>query len=191
DGTVWVATPDGVSRWSGGRTTTYRTRDGLPDNRVGTVFEDRARRVLVATLRVCAAFDGNRFVRLLRSDPTRIIYNFVEDRAGGFWINDQDQGLLHLVGEDVVTRVPWSALGHDAHATALGADLRGEDVVTRVPWSAWGHDDHATAMVADGTGRGLWLGFYKGGVALVQDGAVRASYSAAHGLGAGRVAELK
>src|SRR4029434_1449233 len=164
DGTVWVATPDGVSRWSGGRTTTYRTRDGLPDNRVGTVFEDRARRVLVATLRVCAAFDGNRFVRLLRSDPTRIIYNFVEDRAGGFWINDQDQGLLHLVGEDVVTRLPWSALGHD---------------------------DHATAMVADGTGRGLWLGFYKGGVALVQDGAVRASYSAAHGLGAGRVAELK
>ena len=164
DGTVWVATPDGVSRWSGGRTTTYRTRDGLPDNRVGTVFEDRAGRVLVATLRGIAAFDGNRFVRLLRSDPTRIVYNFVEDRAGGFWINDQDQGLLHLVGEDVVTRVPWSTLGHD---------------------------DHATAMVADGTGRGLWLGFYKGGVALVQDGAVRASYSAAHGLGAGRVAELK
>src|SRR4029434_8876071 len=107
DGTVWVATPDGVSRWSGGRTTTYRTRDGLPDNRVGTVFEDRAGRVLVSTLRGMAAFDGDRFVRLLRSDPTRVVYNVVEERAGDFWISDQDRGLLHLVGEDVVTGVPW------------------------------------------------------------------------------------
>jgi len=163
DRTAWVATPDGVNRWSGGRTTIYRTRDGLPDNRVGSVFEDRAGRVLVATLRGIAAFDGSRFSRLLRSDPTRIVYNFVEDRAGGFWLSDQDQGLLRLVGEDVVTRIPWSALGHD---------------------------DHATAMVADGTGRALWLGFYKGGVALVQDGAIRASYSAADGFGGGRVAAL-
>jgi signal transduction histidine kinase/ligand-binding sensor domain-containing protein len=164
DGTTWVGTSDGVSRWSDGRTTIYRTRDGLPDNHVGTLFEDSTRRVLVSTPRGIAAFDGDRFVRLLRSDPTRIVYSFVEERAGDFWISDQEQGLLHLVGADVVTRIPWSALGHD---------------------------DHANVVIADRSGRGLWLGFYKGGVALLQDGALRASYSAADGLGAGRVSELK
>jgi signal transduction histidine kinase/ligand-binding sensor domain-containing protein len=164
DGTVWVGTADGVSRWSDGRTTIYRTRDGLPDDRVGTLFEDSTGRVLVSTLRGIAAFNGDRFVRLLRSDPTRIVYSFVEQRAGDFWISDQEQGLLHLVGEDVIERRPWPALGHD---------------------------DHATAVVADRNGRGLWLGFYKGGVALLQDGALRATYSVADGLGAGRVSELR
>jgi len=164
DGTTWVGTSDGVSRWSGGRTTVYRTREGLPDNHVGTMFEDSTGRVLVSTPRGIAAFDGGRFARLLRSDPTRVVYNFVEERAGNFWISDQEQGLLHLVGAEVVTRIPWSALGRD---------------------------DHATVVIADRSGRGLWLGFYKGGIALLQDGALRASYSAADGLGAGRVSELK
>ena len=164
DGTVWVGTAVGVSRWSNGRPTIYRTRNGLPEDRAGTLFEDRSGRVLVSTLRGIAVFDGDRFVRLLRSDPTRVVYNFVEARAGEFWISDQEQGLLHLVGEDVVKRIPWSALGHD---------------------------DHATALAADPNGRALWLGFYKGGVALLQDDALRASYTAADGLGAGRVTELK
>ena len=164
DGTTWVGTSDGVSRWNGGRTTVYRTREGLPDNHVGTMFEDSTGRVLVSTPRGIAAFDGGRFARLLRSDPTRVVYNFVEERAGNFWISDQEQGLLHLVGAEVVTRIPWSALGRD---------------------------DHATVVIADRSGRGLWLGFYKGGIALLQDGALRASYSAADGLGAGRVSELK
>jgi signal transduction histidine kinase/ligand-binding sensor domain-containing protein len=164
DGAVWVGTSDGLSRWTHGRATTYRTRDGLPDNHIGTVFEDSTGRILVATPSGIAAFDGGRFARLLRSDPTRVVYNFVEERAGNVWISDQEQGLLHLVGQDVVKRIPWSALGHD---------------------------DHATALIADPSGRGLWLGFYKGGVALFQDGTLLTSYSAADGLSTGRVTELK
>ena len=141
----WIGTADGVTRWKDGRTTIYRTRDGLPDNRVGTLFEDSTGRVLVrrwaAWPRSTTAGSSLRSVSF-----TRIVYNIVEQRAGEFWITDQEQGLIHLIGDGVATRIPWSALGHD---------------------------DHATALVADRARRGLWLGFYNGGIAFVKDGAIQ------------------
>ena len=38
---------------------------------------------------------------------------------------------------------------------------------------------------------GLWLGFFEGGIAYFSDGQVRASYSAADGLGEGHVSDLR
>ena len=46
-------------------------------------------------------------------------------------------------------------------------------------------------MAADPSRGGLWLGFHQGGVAYFKDGQVRASYSAADGLGEGRVNDLR
>jgi signal transduction histidine kinase/ligand-binding sensor domain-containing protein len=164
DGSVWVGSGDGVTRWRDGRATIYRTRDGLPDNRVGTLFEDGTGRILLSTLSGMMAFDNGQFTPLRSLASTRIVYNIVEGRAGDFWMTEQQQGLLHLVGEDVVERIPWSRFGRD---------------------------DHATALAADPTQDGLWLGFYKGGVAFWKDGTIHASYTTADGLGAGRVAELR
>jgi signal transduction histidine kinase/ligand-binding sensor domain-containing protein len=163
DGSVWIGSAVGLTRWKDGQATIYRVRDGLPGDRVGTLFEDSSGRVLVATLSGMAAFDNGRFVHL-KSVPTRVVYNVVEERAGEYWITDQEHGLLHLVGEEVIKRVPWSALGHA---------------------------DHATALALDRTRQGLWLGFYNGGVSFVQDGAVRASYGTGEGLGAGRIGDLR
>jgi signal transduction histidine kinase/ligand-binding sensor domain-containing protein len=163
DGSIWVGSSVGPARLKNGRTTSYRKRDGLPDDRTGTMFEDSAGRILLSTIGGLAAFDNDRFVAL-RSVPTRVVYNIVEERPGVFWIIDQEAGLMHLIGNEVVKRIPWSALGHG---------------------------DHANALALDRTRRGLWLGFYNGGIAFVQDGAVRASYGTAEGLGRGRVSELR
>jgi signal transduction histidine kinase len=161
--TVWIGTPDGLRRWAGGRTTVYRTRDGIPDNRVGTIFEDSAGRILVTTVGGMAVFDRGKFAPL-RSVPTRIVYGIVEQRPGEFWICDQEQGLIYLVGDKVARRMAWSSFGHD---------------------------DHATALAFDGTRGGLWLGFYQGGVVFVRDGARRESFGSADGLGTGRVSQLQ
>src|SRR6185369_3077945 len=118
--------------------------DGLPDDRVGTLFEDSAGRVLASTLSGMAVFDQARFVPL-RSVSSRVVYAIVEERVGDLWISEHNQGLLHVVGDEVVKRVPWSALGHD---------------------------DHANSLTLDPARNGLWAGFYKGGVAFVKDGAV-------------------
>ena len=163
DESVWIGTADGLTRWKDGRTTIYRTREGLPDNRVGTMFEDSGGRLFVATLGGLAVFDGAGFAPL-RSAATRVVYGVVEERPGEFWISDQERGLIHLVGDSVVTRIPWSGLGRA---------------------------DHATAIVADRKREGLWLGFYNGGVIFVRDGKSRASFGTAEGLGGGRVAQLQ
>src|SRR5438552_1785093 len=47
------------------------------------------------------------------------------------------------------------------------------------------------ALVADGVQGGLWLGFLQGGVEYFKDDQVRASYTAADGLGEGRVSDLR
>jgi signal transduction histidine kinase len=135
----------------------------LPDDRVGTLFEDSAGRILAATLGGIAFFDQHRFTPI-RSLATRVVYGIAEERPGELWISDQENGLIHLVGGQVVTRAPWSALGHD---------------------------DHATALVFDRTRAGLWLGFYNGGVAFVQDATTRESYGVADGLASGRVSQLR
>ena len=164
DGSVWVGSAAGVTRWREGRPTTYRTRDGLPDDRVTTLFEDSTGRLLLSTLGGIATFEGGRFRRIPALSFTRVVYNIVEQRAGDFWLSDQEQGLIHFSAEDIVTRTPWSALGHE---------------------------DHATALVLDRVRNGLWIGFYRGGIAFLKDGAILASYGTANGLGAGRVAELQ
>ena len=163
DESVWIGTADGLTRWKDGRTTIYRAREGLPDNRIGTMFEDSGGRLFVATFGGIAVFEGGEFTPL-RSVATRVVYGIVEERSGEFWISDQEHGLIHLVGETVVARIPWSGLGRD---------------------------DHATAIVADRTRQGLWLGFYNGGVMFVKDGKPRISFGSADGLGGGRVSQLR
>jgi signal transduction histidine kinase len=163
DRSVWVGTSEGLNRWKDGRMTVYRTADGLPDEGLGTEFEDSTGRIVVSTLRGLAAFTNGKFVPF-SSVSTRIVYNIVEEQPGSVWLDDQEGGLIHLVGDRVVQQIPWGALGHD---------------------------DHATALLADRAGNGLWLGFYNGGIAFVDAGAIRRSYGAAEGLGADRVLQLQ
>jgi ligand-binding sensor domain-containing protein len=46
-------------------------------------------------------------------------------------------------------------------------------------------------LAADRRQGGLWIGFFLGGIAYFSDGQVRASYTAADGLGAGRVSDFQ
>jgi signal transduction histidine kinase/ligand-binding sensor domain-containing protein len=163
DGSVWIGSPAGLTRWKDGTTRIFSARDGLSDAHIGSIFEQSTGRLLVSTGNGVDVSDGDRFRPVHSLTATQIVYAFVETRPGDVWISDIDRGLLHLIGEDVVQRIPWSALGRD---------------------------DHATAGAAAAT-HGLWLGFYKGGIAHVSDGAIVASFAAADGLGRGRVSQLR
>ena len=163
DGSVWGAAANGLNRLREGRITIYRKRDGLPLDGTHSLFEDDRSRIWVSTLRGLANFEDGRFAPV-GSVPSRMVHNIVQESAGDLWINDQDQGLFHLLGEKVVERIPWPKLGHE---------------------------DVATALVPDPARGGLWLGFYKGGVAYYKDGQVRERYGKADGLGEGWVTDLQ
>jgi signal transduction histidine kinase/ligand-binding sensor domain-containing protein len=183
DGSVWLGSLDGLSRWNGGQVTIYRTPrsgsagkrreaesgaareifdSGLPDDGVGTLFEDSDGRLWVSTLRGVAYFENGRFIPVSQLPRARTP-SIAGDGAGNLWIVNEAHGLYRLRGGRVVEQIPWATLG------------------LRYP---------AATLLPDPLPGGLWLGL-QGRVVYVKDGEIRASYAGADGLAEGRVNNLR
>src|ERR1700677_2359089 len=157
---------------------------GLPDDGVESLFEDDRGRIWAFRERGAAYFENGRFIPVTTNPapveqghprqphdtavftlvaPSGQLHSIAGDSSGNLWISDQHQGLFHLLGGDVVERIPWATLG-------------------RKYW--------AMALLAGPVPGGLWLGFSRGGVAYFKDGKVSESYSGVDGLGEGIVNSL-
>jgi signal transduction histidine kinase/ligand-binding sensor domain-containing protein len=164
DGSIWFGTRDGLNKWNDGKITIYRKRNsGLPDDNVDSLSQDNHGRIWVSTHRGVAYLENGRFISVA-AVPGGVVESIAGDTVGNLWIGDQKQGLFHLMGGSVVDRIPWARMGRK---------------------------DFASALLSDPLQGGLWLGFYRGGVAYFKDGQVRASYANADGLGEGRVTGLE
>jgi signal transduction histidine kinase/ligand-binding sensor domain-containing protein len=184
DGSVWLGSLEGLSRWNAGQVTIYRPPgtssaqgerrearsgggrevfdSGLPNDGVGTLFEDGDARLWVSTLRGVAYFENGRFIPVSQLPGGRTS-SIAGDGAGNLWIANEARGLYRLRGGTVVEQIPWAAV------------RRGNP---------------ATTVLPDPLQGGLWLGL-QGSVAYVKDGTIRASYAAADGLAEGRVNNLR
>ena len=154
----------GLNQWQNGQITTFDRRDGkLNGVAARSLFQDARGRMWVSTPREFGYLESDRFIPV-KGVPGGVVHGIAEDTAGNLWIANQDAGLFQLFRGNVVQQIPWARLGHKESAIALAADpVRG----------------------------GLWLGFFQGGIAYFSDGQVRASYSAADGLGEGHVSDLR
>ncbi|RZU43727.1 two-component regulator propeller domain-containing protein [Edaphobacter modestus] len=205
DGSVWIGSSDGLNRWKNGQITVYRKRSaqavrggakqkeellernhtsvseliaesglsatrtvraitasGLPDDTVDSLFEDHRGRIWVGTVRGVAILESDQFIPI-SSVSEGIVYSIAGDSAGEVWISHED-GLFHLLRANVVERIPWATLGRK---------------------------DVATALLRDSVQDALWLGYLGGGIAYFSNGQVRASYTAADGLGTGYVSDFR
>jgi len=166
DGSVWVATYNGLNRWKDGRIDVLLqpgSSPGAPKGEPYSLFEDSGGRLWFSTVVEFGYLRNDRFVSV-REVPGGRVVSMAEGPSGHLWLAKQDYGLFHLFQGRVVEKIRWAALGHN---------------------------DHASVVVADPSQEGVWLGFSGGGVSYFADGAIRKSYSAAHGLGAGRVNSLR
>jgi len=176
DGSVWIVTNGGLYRWDGRQITAYREHSeptstgireivgsGLSETGLGSLFEDQHGRVWISTISSIGYLENNRFVSI-KGLPGGPILAINEDKSGGVWIINESLGLFHLQPGGEVQQIPWAALGHK---------------------------DHLSTLVSDPLQTGIWLGFHLGGIAYLADGQIRASYTAADGLGAGRVNHLR
>ncbi len=173
DGSIWFATLDGLNRLSHSQVTVYRQHrtaaskqkavgNGLPDEGVGSLFQDSRGRIWVSTPRGVGYLETNRFVPT--SVPGGLVGSLTGDASGNLWIANRELGLLRLSQHRVFPPIPWSTFGRKDPAVVLAPDpLHG----------------------------GLWLGFSGGGVVWFRDGQVRSSYSATDGLGKGAVNQLR
>jgi signal transduction histidine kinase/ligand-binding sensor domain-containing protein len=137
---------------------------GLPDNEVGSLYEEPQGRLWISTARGLAYFENGKFTPL----PQVHIPSFSEspiarDSDGNLWMTG-DQGLCRL------------SSGHAAKCLApekLG--LRGL----------------LSTLVPDPKRGGLWVGSWESGVVYFKNGKVRESYGPETGLGSGRVNALQ
>ena len=89
-GAVWIAHFNGLSRWAGGRLSTYTVKDGLPDNRVNALLIDEKGTLWVGTWGGVAIIPGGDFSRIetittaggLMHDMVNVI---CADSGGGMW----------------------------------------------------------------------------------------------------------
>ena len=171
DGSVWLANQQGLFRWLNGQFTIFGNR--ATDERRGggqrkatlngdspnSLFEDARGRIWVSTEGGIGYLENDRFISV-SGIPGGPVHAMVADAKGNLWIANQDSGLYSLSPDLKVQHIPWADLGRKDFAYALGGD----------PWH-----------------NGMWLGFYQGGIAYLEDGQIRASYTAANGLGNGAV----
>ena len=161
DGSIWVATHDGLTRWQNGRFSIFRKTSGLPDDVAQSLFQDDRGRVWVSTDHGLAYFKDGKFVAV-NGVPRQEVYSITGDKAGNLWLS-RNRGLSHMLNGHLVEQFPWSALGRRQQAKVVVSDQGG-----------------------------VWLSFWTdGGVLYFKDGQVRASYTAADGLGAGHVPGLR
>ena len=162
DGSVWVGTHDGLTRWKNGHSTIFRKANGLPDDFVNSLFVDNRGRVWVSfSKHRLSYFKDGSFVSVA-GVPSEEVFCIAGDDKDNLWLSGS-KGLSHMRDGHLVENFPWSAMGRSQQAKIVASD-RG----------------------------GVWLAFWTdGGVLYFKDGAVRASFTTANGLGKGHVASIR
>ena len=166
DGSVWLGTLKGLNQWRDGRIAVYPRpsgRQSIAEPR----FQDSAGRIWISGAygtEPVESFENGRFLPIKALPLGPVPWSIEGDHSGNVWISRGD-ALFHL---------------------AEGASSE------RFAWATLGRQDSALSLLPDPYAGGLWLGGYlEGGVAYFKDGQVRRSYSAADGLGGGRVEALQ
>jgi ligand-binding sensor domain-containing protein/signal transduction histidine kinase len=95
DGSVWIATDEGVNRWRPEGITTYQMRDGLCYFSTRSMLEDRNGDIWIGTDRGVSRLHGDHFVsdgatEALKNEK---IWALHEDSDGGLWFGTRTAGL--------------------------------------------------------------------------------------------------
>jgi ligand-binding sensor domain-containing protein len=80
DGSIWVATQDGLARWKNGQITFFLKSSGLPDDAAQSLFQDDRGRIWVFTGHKLAYFKDDRFVAV-NGIPSEEVYAITGDKA--------------------------------------------------------------------------------------------------------------
>jgi ligand-binding sensor domain-containing protein/signal transduction histidine kinase len=95
-GNVWVGSEHGLFKFDGGRVVAhYTTKDGLPNNDVMVIHEDRQGQLWIGTFGILAQFKDGQFISYAMAEgvASNRIWSIYEDRDGTFWIGSYDDGL--------------------------------------------------------------------------------------------------
>jgi signal transduction histidine kinase/ligand-binding sensor domain-containing protein len=214
EGSIWVATTNGLDRFRELPVVTYSTKQGFSSFPTGAVLSARDGSIWFGTLDGPTRLEDAK-ITVYRQSSARAVGNV--EQPGGSGLSDFVGSLFQdsrgRIWVSTLTRVGYLENDRSTSSVAPGGNVSGisedtagnvwianEDLglfrlsprneLQRIAWSTFGHTDHAAVLARDPLQGGVWLGFYKGGVTWFHEGQVR-SYSQADGLGEGRVNDLR
>jgi ligand-binding sensor domain-containing protein/signal transduction histidine kinase len=204
EGSIWVATLDGLDRFRDFAVPTISVKQGLSNANVLSVQEARDGSIWLGTASGLNRWKDGQITTYRKGNsglPDDTVESLFQDNRGRIWVSTP-RGVAYFEGGRFVsvTALPagnvWSIAGDDAGNLWISEDsglfhLREGSVVERIRWGTLQHKDSALAVFPDPSHRGLWLGFRDGGVAYFRDGQVRTSYTRGDGLGGGAVEGLQ
>jgi signal transduction histidine kinase/ligand-binding sensor domain-containing protein len=188
DGSLWIATPEGLSHMENEHFRNYTMADGLSSDRINTVYQDRSGGIWVGTSAGVDHLIGERFVPV-RAEPEsgNIPYGLIrEDSSHNLYALSLVNGINHVENNRLISVneaiEPSGMIESDAHDFWLGgrngifrvaaADLRREELDRGSPldYTAFGRPDGLNSkecspgqpnMAITSDGR-LWVGTTKG-----------------------------
>jgi signal transduction histidine kinase/ligand-binding sensor domain-containing protein len=195
EGSIWVATEDGLDRFREFAVSTITAKQGLSSSAVGSIAAASDGGVWLGTARGLNRWkDG----RIEVQHEVQNVASLLHDDRGRFWVSTYQQAGYLEHGRFV----PVGGVPH-GNIRSMVVDRRGDlwianqnlglyrvreaRAVESIPWSTLGRKDFASVVVADHARGGLWLGFYTGGIAYFADGRILEGYGRAEALGDGMV----
>lgn len=186
DGSIWIASTESLNRWTDGHVTDYgggeplnqRSAPAVRTKNLSTATEHLTKKGFEGPPRSLGLDDDG---RLLASGPNGIfslangrfrrvtgvpggnVRSLAGDGHRGIWVLGVESGLLDVAHDGTIERLD----GKHRNLQFSG-----------------------TASLPDPFRGGVWVGYYGGGIAFFKDAKLRASYSAAVGLGDGSVNDL-
>ena len=101
DGNLWFSiSGEGAYRYDGKSFINFTIRDGLCNNNVGSIIQDRAGNIWFGTNRGICKYDGKNFINVPLTD-TLSITSLLEDRAGNIWFGVINKGIYRYDGTNL------------------------------------------------------------------------------------------
>ncbi len=216
EGSIWVATLNGLDRFRELPIPSFSVKQGLPPL-VFAVLADLGGNVWLSAsvlnrwngaeitayrehpLRTHADRQGSARQRTVTGSglPEDGVQTLFQDIRGRIWASSL-RGAGYLENDRFISSgVPGGYVSAMAEDDARNLWIANQDAglirlspggeIQQIPWTALGQKTAAITLAADPRDGGLWMGFFQGGLAYFKDGAVRASYAASDGLGQGGV----
>ncbi len=100
DGSIWIATDEGINRWHDGALTNYRMSDGLCYFSIRALLEDSHGGIWIGTDRGVSHWQDGGFVQdaVVNRLSTEKVWAIHEDGDGGLWFGTRGGGLFRWRG---------------------------------------------------------------------------------------------
>ncbi len=101
DGNLWFSIRgEGAYRYDGKSFINFTTKDGLCNNNVGAIIQDKAGNILFGTNSGICRYDGNKFTKYPVPDTLNITC-MLEDKDGNLWFGAMNKGIYRYDGTNL------------------------------------------------------------------------------------------